>query len=259
MATLIAAVLVASLLGSLHCAGMCGPFAAFAVLTPGGPDSRPLRLGMAYNGGRLISYSLLGATAGLLGATLDLGGSMVGLQRAAAILAGAFMTAIGAVTVLRMLGVRFPLPSPARALGGWIRRGHASTAAWSPAPRALAIGLLTALLPCGWLYAFVVAAAGTGDPLRGAITLAAFWMGTLPILAAVGAGARRLAGSSGQRVQLLASILVMAFGIFSIIGVKGLPFGKAPVLAEPPATMEQAIERVESLRGSEPPCCRHDP
>ena len=39
MVTLLTAVFVASLLGSLHCAGMCGPLACYIAPKPGSPTS----------------------------------------------------------------------------------------------------------------------------------------------------------------------------------------------------------------------------
>ena len=109
MTALFLAVLAASLLGSSHCAGMCGAFVLFAVATP---DDAPsvwrsrAMLNAAYNLGRLVTYSLLGAVAGLLGAGLDLGGSMVGVQRTAAVVAGAMMIGFGVVALLRTRGVK---------------------------------------------------------------------------------------------------------------------------------------------------------
>ena len=113
MATLIA-ILVASLFGSLHCAGMCGPLVAFAV---GGADiqSNSVRvlLHAMYHGGRLVSYALIGAVCGLLGAALDLGGAMAGLHRIASLLAGGMMIAVGIIAVLHYKGVcrSYPLRS----------------------------------------------------------------------------------------------------------------------------------------------------
>jgi len=269
MTALIGAVFLASLLGSLHCAGMCGPLAAFAALvdSPGAGGceaggscrgSLPWRLLVAYNGGRLLTYALLGALAGLLGAALDLGGSLVGVQRVASITAGVFMIAIGLVAALRILGLRFPgMPRAGSRLGFWIRRAHGAAISWRPLPRSLAVGLLTALLPCGWLYAFVVAAAGTGHPLWGAATLAAFWAGTVPVLASIGFGIQRLTGITGRKVQLAASLLVVILGILSVVVRWDLPLaGRA--LAKPPATVEEAVQRVESLGAEEPPCCQHE-
>ena len=54
-------IFIASLLGSLHCIGMCG---AFTAITAGGP--KPVQLTIAYHLGRLITYMTLGAVAGSL-------------------------------------------------------------------------------------------------------------------------------------------------------------------------------------------------
>ena len=50
-----------------------------------------------------------------------------------------------------------------------------------PVARALLLGLFSTLLPCGWLYAFAVLAAGTGGPWTGMLVMAAFWAGTVPV------------------------------------------------------------------------------
>ena len=63
----------------------------------------------------------------------------------------------------------------------------------TPLPRALSTGLLTAFLPCGWLYLFALKAAETGSPLRGALFMIAFWLGSVPALVLVGAGVQTLA------------------------------------------------------------------
>ncbi|HSL52590.1 MAG TPA: sulfite exporter TauE/SafE family protein, partial [Candidatus Deferrimicrobiaceae bacterium] len=90
MSVLIATVLGASLLGSAHCAGMCGGFVGFYTGTTPGGRRRPLLLAhLAYNGGRLGVYAALGAAAGALGAALDTtGGVLLGIQRTAAIVSG---------------------------------------------------------------------------------------------------------------------------------------------------------------------------
>ena len=269
MEALIGAVLVASLLGSLHCAGMCGALAAFAVFPgsaqaiPDGAKSRlprGLLLHLAYHGGRLATYAALGAAAGLLGSALDLGGSFAGLQRVAGAAAGILLVAFGAAAILRLAGVRVPAFPGAQILSSWLQRGHEAALRRPPILRSLAVGLLTGLLPCGWLYAFVLAAAGTGDALRGALVLAAFWLGTLPVLAAVGGGARAIAGRFGIRLQLAAAALVIALGLLSIAGRFGL--GGAPAVAasqagSAPSSVPDAIRHVESLRQAPPPCCGH--
>src|SRR5205823_3884811 len=105
---LIAAVFLASLLGSLHCAGMCGAFLAFAVGAEDPGAGRRAALQGAYHIGRLCTYLVFGAVAGGVGAALDLGGSLVGVQRVAAVLAGSMMVVFGVGAALRLRGVRLP-------------------------------------------------------------------------------------------------------------------------------------------------------
>ena len=95
-------IFVASLLGSLHCASMCGPFAAFALMR----DARrgAWLIQALYHGGRLLAYATLGAVAGAFGATLDFGGSLLGIGRVAGVAAGAMGSAWGV-----------PMPSSSRA------------------------------------------------------------------------------------------------------------------------------------------------
>jgi sulfite exporter TauE/SafE len=105
MTTMIAAVFVASLVGSLHCAGMCGGVVALCVGVERPDRGRAWPLHAAYNGGRGLTYAALGAVSGGLGAAIDLGGAAFGLQRFAAIVAGLTMIGIGVLAVLRVRGV----------------------------------------------------------------------------------------------------------------------------------------------------------
>ncbi len=226
---LIGTVFLASLLGSLHCAGMCGAFVLFAV---GDPNARTSRapLHAAYHGGRLVTYVSLGAIAGLVGAAFDLGGSIVGVQRTAAILAGAMMVVFGVIAILRIRGVRVPMPPVPGLLERALTRGHQLAATRPPIVRALATGLLTTLLPCGWLYAFVISAAGTGSAPIGALTMGVFWVGTLPVLVALGTGLRAITGALGRRLPVLTASSVVVVGLATILvraGAVGAVEGEA--------------------------------
>ncbi len=266
MIALIAAVLVASLLGSLHCAGMCGAFLAFAVAaedeSPRRAARRRMALNAAYNGGRLITYTILGAVGGLIGSAVDLGGAAVGLRSAAAMLAGAMMVGFGVITILRLRGVRVPAPPVPEALRGVVVRGHRAVAAWNPLTRALAIGLLTTFLPCGWLYAFAITAAGTGNPLSGAATMAAFWLGTLPVMASLGVGIQSLAGPLRRRLPMLTSLALVAVGLYTLTGRMALPamasHGNEVVAPAGDGGHAEAIERIRSLDAERMPCCHGD-
>lgn len=254
MSTLLVAVLIASLLGSLHCVGMCGPFVAFATLrvrreprvtTPS------LSLQLAYHGGRLLSYALLGAIAGQLGATLDLGSTVLGWGRVAGIAAGAFLMLVGFGRILSLAGVRLPTAVDSAWLARRIGAAQVAANCLTPTARAWVMGLLTTLLPCGWLYAFVAVAAGTSHAYRGALVMLVFWMGTVPALASVGAGLGVVLREARQSIQVVIAVIVIGLGLHSVLGRWDFPIRR---IASPTSSIDAAIERASRLleRGSQP-------
>lgn len=261
MTAMLATVLIASLVGSLHCVGMCGAFVAFAVGTGDQPGARGRSLLLAaYNGGRLVTYTALGAFAGSLGAALDLGGSYIGIQRAAAALAGAVMIVFGVVTLLRIKGVKLPKAPPPRTLVKIVSVGQGLAMAMRPVPRATTIGLLTTLLPCGWLYAYAAVAAGTASPVYGALTMAAFWLGTLPALVAVGAGMQSLAGALGRHLPTATAIVIVLVGLYTVvhrIEISSAVYAQAPAVTAG-QTPRQTAERIKQLDAETLPCCVTD-
>ncbi|MFQ5653096.1 MAG: sulfite exporter TauE/SafE family protein [Planctomycetota bacterium] len=224
MSALLMAVAGASLLGSLHCAGMCGGFVGCTLAAGGGGRERRLRLQVAYNGGRFITYLLLGAVAGAAGGGLDRAGVLVGLQRAAAVTAGAVIALWGIHGLLLASGRKIRIPAPrswerwtsgarrvlARLLGGLRER--------PPLLRAFLLGLSATILPCGWLYAFAVTAAGSGSAAGGTLVMAAFWLGTVPMMAGLGLGLDRLLQPIRRRAPALTSAALVAVGIFTLLG-----------------------------------------
>lgn len=166
-----------ALLGGWHCAGMCGGLAALAT-TP--TDRAWAQLG------RLSSYVSLGVLASLFGgrvlATVPTEWRWLG----ALVLAG-----LSFWIMLSTWNLRLP--------------GRAQRFLWRHRPRGhrasefFFLGTLNGLLPCHWLYGFLVSAAALGDPLKGAVLLAALWMGSLPWLlgfAQLGGWLRRFTGDS---------------------------------------------------------------
>ncbi|MFA6044719.1 MAG: sulfite exporter TauE/SafE family protein [Phycisphaerales bacterium] len=221
MLALVLAILAASLLGSLHCAGMCGGFLAMAVSPLSEGEARrvaPWRLNASYNLGRLATYVLLGVMAGAVGKGFELAGELAGVQRAAAVFAGGWMVAFGSVLIARSLGARLPrLPLP-RALKTIVMRGHDAADRLGPLGRASVIGLLTTMLPCGWLYAFAVTASGTADPVRGGVVMAAFWLGTLPVMASLGVALQRSLGPVRRAMPLTTAVVLVVMGGLTLAG-----------------------------------------
>ncbi|MCE9602737.1 MAG: sulfite exporter TauE/SafE family protein [Gemmatimonadetes bacterium] len=213
MIALLASVFTASLLGSLHCAAMCGGF----VCAVSG-EGRPLASQIAWHAGRGVAYLLLGVLAGLLGAGLEHTLAPAGLPHAAAAGAGALLIVAGVGALVQALGWRgTPTPdaSPfARVIGSGLR----AVRGWPLLARATAMGSLTALLPCGWLWAFVATAAGTGSALGGLAVMAVFWSGTLPLLAALGFAAGRVLGPLRARLPVITALAMIVVGLLTVAG-----------------------------------------
>lgn len=213
-------VLGASLLGSVHCAAMCGGFVCWYGGGNTGPHDGGARLHAhaLYHGGRLAAYLLLGAVAGALGGAVTTAGEHAGVQQGAMLLAGTLIVGWAAAALAARRGVSLAqLPVPAawqRALGRVLH--HARTQ--PVGVRALLTGLLTTLLPCGWLYVFVATAGGTGSVTRGMALMALFWLGTVPALLAVGVGAQRLLVPLRRRVPAAAPAVVLALGVMALAG-----------------------------------------
>jgi len=250
---LLITVFAASLLGSTHCAGMCGPFVLLVAGTKR-DGTFPLRLA-AYHVGRLTSYLTLGMLAGALGASLNLAGTVWGWQQSAAFIAGTAMIVTAVVIILRQSGLRLRhLPIPQR----WVKLIHAgfrSAGRWPAVPRAYLIGLLTTLLPCGWLYAFVIVAAGSGDMLRASLIMTAFWVGTLPLLSALGWTSAALAP---RMRSLVPWVSVAACLILGIATLTHRAHASTESLDRALLSKDTAADRMPLLKTIQPPCCSDD-
>lgn len=263
MLILLAAVFTASLAGSLHCVGMCGGLVAFVAGagTGGGAGStgqaraeQGISWGIhsTYHLSRAVTYTLLGVVAGVVGAAVDFSGSALGLGRAAVILAGGTMVAFGVIAMLRNFGVRLAGVRMPRILSNAFARGHRFAAGRGPLYRAGLVGGLTAALPCGWLYAFVLTAASTSHPVSGGAVMLAFWLGTVPVLLGVGLGAQQLAAPLAKYLPKVAPLVLVAVGLTALTGRFTPPTfaGKMPIAATP--------EQVQSLTDETAPCCADD-
>lgn len=216
--TFLLAVLGASLLGSVHCAAMCG---GFVCMYAGVGTHRPKVSALphiAYNLGRLVSYVVLGVIAGSVGSAIDQIGGLARISRLAAIVSGALMVAWGGTAVLAASGVRVPQWGAPRGVQTVLGSILVRLRSHSPEVRGAATGLLTTLLPCGWLYAFVATAGGTGRVRDAVLVMLFFWLGTLPMMAAVGAGAQRLFGAFQRRLPLVGAVAALVLGLLSIAG-----------------------------------------
>jgi uncharacterized protein len=240
----LAPIVGASLLGSAHCAGMCGGIVTFAVGSESGGSRAATHF--AYQASRGAAYTSLGFGAGALGASFNSLGTLFGFEHSIAFATGALMVLWAVATLWPTFGLsqkatRWFGPGPSR-LARWFR----PIAELPPKGRAATLGALTALLPCGWLYAFVLAAAGTGSALRGAAVMAAFWLGSVPVLVGLGTVGRSLSRLLGARTPLLSAGVVLALGFLNLWSHYNVPAHALSNLASPAA--------LDSPVAAEPPC-----
>jgi len=206
-----------------HCAGMCGPLvAAFSINRAEGGGVRPHLL---YHLGRVTTYSLAGGAAGFTGSFLDVAAVIAPYQRAT-------LTATGILIALAGL-----------ALAGWLPRAGAAPRPGGPgliakACRLLAgegtaaahfpLGLVLGFLPCGLVYAALLAAAREGMEaadhgggfLRGFLVMALFGAGTVPALLLVGKAAGALSARARTGFSRVSAVLVAAAG--AVLAIRGI-------------------------------------
>ncbi|MGI9472987.1 MAG: sulfite exporter TauE/SafE family protein [Rubripirellula sp.] len=216
MLTLAMGVMFASLLGSLHCVGMCGPFALWA--TQGGCNRHAIA---CYHLGRLTTFLSAGLAAGVLGSAVTIGGDVAGLQMLAAKVAGGFLIFFGIARLLLLMPMfqsKASVPAKPSRISMLLQQMKPLVAGQGPLARAYLGGLLTTWLPCGWLYLFLLVAAGTGDVLLALTVMTAFWVGTLPALTALTLGAHSLIPRFRRLLPVAASLLLIATGFYTATG-----------------------------------------
>ena len=219
------------LLGGVHCVGMCGGIvSAFSIATP---SRRPFPVAvvtrtrwislaadgslrvLAFNAGRIGSYMIAGALAGLLGSVPAMI-NLASLQIAGYWLANLMLVALGLTLMNAWHGL-----SRIEAAGQWVwRRIQPLIGRFLPvenAGQAAALGSLWGWVPCGMVYSVLMTALLTGSAAQGALVMLAFGLGTLPLLFTIGLmGARLQAGLQKPAVRLLAGGLVLAFGLLGL-------------------------------------------
>ena len=200
------------LVGSLHCAGMCGPL---ALALPGGAGGtvRFLAGRVAYNVGRIVTYCALGAVFGLVGGTLWL----AGIQRWTSI--GLGLLLLAGLFLSRRLALWRPVTAGVDRLKGGmaplLRRRTISAVGL--------LGLLNGLLPCGLVYVACAAATSTGSGLNGLLYMALFGAGTVPMLLAISVGGRLMPAQ--LRLQFRKAIPVTVFLLASLLILRGMSLG----------------------------------
>jgi sulfite exporter TauE/SafE len=222
-----------SLLGGLHCAGMCGGFIG-ALQINRSRDVPALQLAVGYHAGRITSYAIAGALVGALGGSLY-AAAVLRLQIALLVIGSAMLFVIGATLIGRSAWLKRIEP-----MGAWVWRivGPLARRVYPPrsAGQAIIAGLAWGWIPCGMVYAALPLALVAGGALQGALVMLAFGLGTLPNLAVVDAAAVRLgAAGSGTMSASRAWLRPLAGAVIVVFGLSGLAHAARVAGADHPA------------------------
>lgn len=202
---------VIGLLTSLHCISMCGGInlSQCIVTDIQAIESNPTKRWMQkikpsflYNGGRVVSYTIIGGIVGALGSVVTFSGMAKGMIT---IVTGLFMIIMG----LNMLSL-FP----------WLRKLNPkmpkifANMQLDPknSKRPFYVGLLNGLMPCGPLQAMQLYALGTGSALTGALSMLAFSLGTMPLMFGFGAISSLLSRKFTKSMLKVSAALVILLG-----------------------------------------------
>lgn len=214
----LASAFILGLFSTVHCVGMCGGI--IGALSLSLPETvRQQRLQHVvfitiYNIGRILSYSFAGLVVGYIGAE-----------------AASYTDMSGGPSILRYTGVVLMI-AIGLYLAGWFpqlsRVERIGVPIWkvlepigrklvpvNTMPKALLYGLVWGWLPCGMVYFVLVWALTSGSATQGALTMAAFGLGTLPSLVATGlamSSLKRFTQSKTVRQVVGGLVIAMAIG-----------------------------------------------
>ena len=232
--------LTIGLIGSLHCAGMCGPIAIALPLAKAGWPKKAAG-GLVYNLGRIITYGGLGAIFGLLGRGIKL----AGLQQWASITIGIIMIITVLFPFIFRKGIKIDnlFSGYAGRLTGSFRKLFSVHSFGS----LFLLGILNGLLPCGLVYVAIAGAINTNDVLLGIAFMMLFGLGTAPMLLGISLAGNLISMGLMKKISKIVPAFIVILGILFIL--RGMSLG-IPYIS-PKA---DKLEVKQEMKTGEP-CC----
>ena len=232
MAILLSA-LVLGLMGSFHCAGMCGPI-AIALPLHGNTVPQKIFGGALYNIGRTITYGVMGAIFGLLGQGVE----MIGFQQKISVIMGVLM--VISVLFPALFKNQYSMDKSWFSFVGKLKKSIGKMFSIRSFSSLFIIGLLNGLLPCGLVYMAIAGAIGTGGAVLGSLYMILFGLGTIPMMLSISLAGNVLSLTVRNKINRFIPVLVVVVGIFFIL--RGLSLG-IPYLSPPKQKIEQKFEK----------------
>ena len=214
--TILLSALVLGLMGSFHCAGMCGPI-AIALPLHGNTVSQKIFGGTLYNVGRTITYGIMGAIFGFLGQGVE----MLGFQQKISVLMGALM--IISVLFPALFKNKSKLGKSWSRFVGKLKKTMGKLFSIRSFSSLFFIGILNGLLPCGLVYMAIAGAMGTGNVAQGSLYMILFGLGTIPMMLTISLAGNIMSQAIRNKINRLIPVLVVVVGLLFIL--RGLSLG----------------------------------
>lgn len=224
--------LLIGLAGSLHCAGMCGPIAMALPRNPTDSKATYVTGRFLYQFGRIFTYMVIGALAGLGASAI----TFAGYESVVSITAGVLMML---AATMQLLWHKSLLPTgPIMRLTAPMRKSMQQLMKTKSTLALGGIGIVNGLLPCGLVLAAIFGSASTGSPVEGAVFMAGFGLGTLPVMSAIALGGGVLLKKLTPSFRLLMPSIALLLGMVFV--VRGMHLGIPYVSPKPPISHTQA-------------------
>lgn len=241
------AVFTTGLLGGVHCAGMCGGIVGVLSLRPpvqpiilapklmsasvsstgvithqqgsssASFSSQKLNTMLLYNVGRITTYFLLGALAGGIGSIGSWMQWVWPLQQASFVITNIMLLFIGLYLAgYKQIGLFFE--SAGQIVWRLVQPQAVRQLNAQSNVSALLAGGLWGLVPCGMVYAVLIAALVSGSAGSGAILMLAFGLGTLPNLLLLGSASQWFVTATKNNViRKTAGAIIVSFGVLGLL------------------------------------------
>ncbi len=211
MIALLSAGIALGLLGSFHCVGMCGPL-ALSLPIQSENSFRKFMGSFLYNAGRIITYSLLGLLVGWIGRSA----SLFGFQQWLSIILGTL------ILFFLLMRYSFDHLPPVANFFTIVRRLMGKLYTKNNYRSLLMIGMLNGLLPCGMVYMAMAAGLSSGSVLDSVIFMAAFGVGTLPVMWTIVFFANHIGAGVRMKIRKVYPYLMVCIACLLILRGMGL-------------------------------------
>jgi sulfite exporter TauE/SafE len=201
--------------GAGHCVAMCGGISTMLTANLLKQQQNPLLIILGYNIGRILSYTVAGAVAGLTG---SLAAQSIGIHISWLRLVAAVFVILLGLYIGQWSFALNKVESIGRYIWKYIQPFSKRFIPIRSPKQALCLGAIWGWLPCGLVYSTLTWSLASANPMNGALIMFAFGLGTLPALLTLASGYKVIiTWLKSPEIRKITSILLIIYGIYSLV------------------------------------------